>query len=304
MKAVRVVEWGKPVRIEQLAQPSPAADEVLLNVRAASVNPVDGGIAAGYMQSYFSAPLTLGSDFAGDVIATGANVKHVKPGDTVYGFSLSRGTFAECAAVNQSGVARMPESLDYVHAAAVPLAGLTAWQMIYNLARVKRGERVLIHGAGGGVGSFAVQLAKDAGAYVIGHARANKADFVRRLGADQFVDSGSQRFEDAVGTVDVVLDLVGGEFVDRSFAVLKAGGRFVTAAAMLPEGAGKELGIFATGTFTQPTIEELNDLARAIDTGAVKVYVSRTFPLAETQTAIGYKVPDHAPGKVVITVGS
>ncbi len=168
MKAVRVNEWGQPVQIEDLPKPSPANDEVLVRVHAAGVNPVDGAIAAGYMKSMFSAPLTIGADYAGDVVAVGADVQHVKPGDAVYGFSPTYGTFAEFAAVKGSGTARKPQSLDYTQAAAVPLAGLSAWQMLYNFAHLQRGERILILGASGGIGSFAVQLAKNTGATVIG----------------------------------------------------------------------------------------------------------------------------------------
>ncbi len=302
MKAARINEWGQPVQIEDLPQPSPANDEALVRVYAASVNPVDGGIAAGYLKTMYTAPLTLGTDFAGEVVAIGADIKHVTPGDAVYGMSLKRGTFAEYAVVKSSGVARKPKTLDNVHAAAVPLAGLSAWQMLFNLAQLRSGERILIHGAGGGIGTFAVQLAKGTGAHVIAHAKADEADFVKQLGADEFINADSQRFEEVVRTVNAVLDLVGGEMVERSFNVLKSGGRYVTPAAMLPPDAGKDRGIVAMGTFTQPTVEELAKLAEAIDTGKLKVFVNRTFPLNETQTALYYKPQDGAPGKIVITV--
>jgi len=302
MKAIRINEWAQPVQIEELPQPTPANDEALVRVRAASVNGIDRAIAAGYLKMMVTAPLTLGTDFAGEVVAVGADIKHVKPGDAVYGASLSRGAFAEYVVVKSAGVARKPRSLDAEHAAAVPLAGLSAWQLLFNLAKLQSGERILIHGAGGGIGSFAVQLAKGKGAYVIGHAKANKADFVRQLGVDEFVNADSQRFEDVVGTVDVVLDTVGGEMVERSFNVLKPGGRFVTAAAMLPPDAGKERGIAAMGIYTQPTVDELNKLAEAIDAGKLKVFVNRTFPMDEAQTALYYKPQDGAAGKVVITI--
>jgi NADPH:quinone reductase-like Zn-dependent oxidoreductase len=302
MKAARINQWGQPVQIEELPQPSPANDEVLLQVYAASVNPVDGAIAAGYMKNMYAAPITLGTDFAGEVVSVGADIKHVKPGDAVYGASLNRGTFAEYAVIKSPGVALKPQSVDDVQAAAVPLAGLSAWQTLNNLAKLQSGERILIHGAGGGIGSFAVQLAKDKGDHVIAHAKANKADFVKRLGADEFIDADCQRFEDVVGTVDVVLDLVGGEMVERSFNVLKPGGRYVTTAARLSPDAGKDRGIVATGSFTQPTVEELTKLAEAIDSGQLKVFVQRTFPMDETQTALYYKPQNGAPGKVVIAI--
>jgi NADPH:quinone reductase-like Zn-dependent oxidoreductase len=302
MKAARISEWGQPVQIDELPQPSPANDEALVRVRAASVNPVDRGIAAGWMKDMISAPLTLGTDFAGEVVAVGTNVQHVKPGDAVYGATLNRGTFAEYAVIKAPGVAPKPRSLDDVHAAAVPLAGLSAWQALFNLAQLQSGERILIIGAGGGIGSFAVQLAKGKGAHVIGLDKTPKADFVQQLGAAEFIDANRQRFEDVVHNVDVVLDTVGGEHVERSLKVLKPGGRFVTTAAMVPPDAGKDRGIMATSSFTQPTTDELTKLAHEIDAGRLKVYVNRTFPLAETQTALHYKPPDGAPGRIVIAV--
>lgn len=302
MKAARVNEWGQPVQIEEIPQPSPANDEVLVRVRAASVNPVDGAVAAGYLQTMFSTPLTLGSDFAGEVVAAGTEVQHVKVGDVVYGLSGIHDAFAEYAAVKASSVAPKPRSLDAVHAAATPLVGLSAWQALFNLAQLQSGERILILGAGGAVGSFAVQLAKGKGAYVIGYAKKNKAEFVKQLGADEFVDAGSQAFEEVVGKVDVVLDTIGGDFIERSYSVLKPGGRFVTVVGMPPEGAGKDRGITALGLFTQPSVEDLANLAAEIDAGRLKVFVHRTFPLEETQTALYYKPQDGAPGKIVITV--
>jgi NADPH:quinone reductase-like Zn-dependent oxidoreductase len=249
----------------------------------------------------FQVPMTLGRDFSGEVVAVGSDVQHVKPGDAVFGMSPVMATYAEFASVKAHGVAHKPTTLDDVQAAAVPVVGLSAWQTLFNLAKLQSGERILIHGAGGGIGMFAVQLAKDAGAYVIGHDKGDRGNFVKQLGADEFVDADSQRFEEVVGTVDVVLDLVGGELVERSFKVLQPGGRYVTT-TMLPEGAGKDQGIVATGTYTQPSIDELTKLAEAIDSGKVKVFVDRTYPLEETQTALFYQPEAGAVGKVVITV--
>ncbi len=303
MKAVRINEWGQPLQIEEISQPSPASDEVLVQVHAAAVNPVDQGTAAGYLKEMLTAPHTLGTDFAGEVVEVGADVTHVKPGDAVYGFIPMRGgTFAEFVATKSSEVALKPQSLTFEQAAAAPLVGLSAWQTLVNVAKLQRGERILIHGAGGGVGSFAVQLAKDIGAYVIATEKGHNVAFVKQLGADEVIDVDSQRFEDVVGQVDVVLDLVGGEYVERSFNVIKPGGRYVTTAARLQEGAGKEQGIVAMGQFTQPTIEELTKLAEAIDAGKLNVFVSRTFPIEETQSALYYKPEDGAPGKVIINV--
>jgi len=301
MKAVRVNEYNKPVDIENIATPAPGAEQVLVKVRASGVNPVDRGFVAGWMDAFVPAPLTLGADFAGDVVAVGSNVTHVKAGDAVYGMSPSYGTYAEYVAVNSNGVALKPRSLDYVSAAAVPLAGLTAWQTLFKLARLERGERILIHGAGGGIGAFAVQLAKNAGAYVIAHDRGDKEAFVRGLGADEFINADTQRFEDAVGNVDVVLDLVGGDYIRRSFSICGPGARYVTPAGQPPQAEAEERGIFASGTFTQPTVAELTALAEAIDAGKLTVHVARTFPLDDIHTALAYKA--EKPGKVVVTTG-
>lgn len=303
MKAVRVNEWAKPVEVEELPQPSPTNDEVLVRVHAASINPVDLGVAAGYLKEMLTAPRTLGTDFAGEVVEVGTDVTHVKPGDAVYGFIPMRGgTFAEFVVVKGSEVARKPQSLTFEQAAAVPLAGLSAWQTLFNKVNLQSGERILIHGAGGGVGSFAIQLAKDIGAYVIGNEKAHNVDFVKQLGADEVIDADSQRFEDVVDQVDVILDLVRGEYVERSLNFLKSGARYVTTANMLPEDAGKAQGIVARGQFTQPNPEDLTKLAEAIDAGKLKVFVSRTFPIEEAQTALYYQPEEGEPGKVVINI--
>jgi len=302
MKAIRVNEWGQPVQLEDIPQPEPGENEVLVRVRAASINPVDGGIAAGYMKSMLAVPITLGADFAGDVVAVGEGIDHVKPGDAVYGMSPTYGTFAEYAVVKANGVAHKPRSLDYVDAAAVPLTGLTAWQTLFNLAKLQSGERILINGAGGGIGSFAVQLAKNRGAYVIALDRGDKQALLKELGANEFIDAETQRFEDIIDDVDVVLDLIGGEFVQRSLEVCKPGGRYVTSAAMLPPDAGESQGVKAMGTFTQPTVEELTKLAEEIDAGRLKVYVTRTFPLEQIGDAMAYKQEGRVPGKVAVTI--
>jgi NADPH:quinone reductase-like Zn-dependent oxidoreductase len=301
MKAVRINEWGKPVQVEDLPDPSPAADEVLVRVRAASVNPVDRAIASGYLKMIYSTPLTLGIDFSGEVAAVGAKVQHVKSGDAVFGASTVGGTFAEYAVVKATGVAPKPQTLDDVQAAAAPLTGLSAWQTLFKLARLKAGERILIHGAGGGIGTMAVQLAKNAGAYVIAHDHGKKGDFLRSLGADEFINAETQRFEDEVSDLDVILDLVGNELVERSWAVCQPGTRYITTAARIdPEEAAKR-GINATDTLIQPNVDELAGLSQELEASKVKVFVSKTFPLAEAQEALHYHSND--AGKVVITVG-
>lgn len=302
MKAVRVNEWAKPVEIEDIARPEAGEGEVLVRVRAAAVNPVDGAIQAGYMAAYVPAPLTLGADYAGEVVAVGDGVTHVRPGDAVYGMSPTYGTFAEYVAVKAHGVAHKPETLDFARAAAVPLTGLTAWQSLFDLAKLESGERILIHGAGGGIGVLAVQLAKGAGATVIAHDKGDKAEFLRGLGADEFIDAETQRFEEKAGDVDVILDLVGGEYTERSFTICGPGARYITPAGNPPAEEAAARGFFASGMFTQPTVADLTALAEKIDAGQLKVFVDRSFPLDEIAGALAYKRPEGRLGKVVITV--
>src|SRR5438874_2710827 len=228
MKAIRINEWGQPAKLENIPKPKPGTDEVLVRVRAAGVNKADWAIAQGYMQGMLAAPLTLGLDVAGDVAEVGADITRFKPGDEVYGFVPGQeGTFAEYVVSKESALALKPKSLDFVQAAAVPLAALTAWQSLFDVAQLKSGERVLIHGAGGGVGSFATQFAKNEDAYVIGTAGPDKAEHVRGLGIDEHINHQEQPFEEAVRDVDVVLDTAGGDLPQRSYGVLKPGGRLV-----------------------------------------------------------------------------
>jgi NADPH:quinone reductase-like Zn-dependent oxidoreductase len=305
MKAVRLNNWGQPVELEDIAQPTPGSDEVLVRVRAASINPFDRAVASGYLQGMFSLPLTLGTDFAGEVVEVGADVRHVKPGDEVYGLITMDGTFAEYVVAKSNEVAHKPSSLDFVQAAGVPLAALAAWQSLFDVAQLQSGERLLIHGAGGSVGSFATQFAKDKGAHVIGTCIPEKAPHVEGLGADQTIDYQEQPFEDAVSDADVVLDLVGGDTVQRSLGVLKPGGRVVT---ILGQPSQEELdeaesrGVSAIGTYVQPTAEHLERVAEMIDAGKIKVFVRDTFPLDQAQAALESSQQRGKTGKVVVTV--
>ncbi len=303
MKAVRITQWGQPYQIEEIPQPQPSADEILIKVRAASFNPVDSFVAAGYLQSLLVVPMTPGTDFAGEVAAVGANVTHVKPGDAVYGLQPMRGgTFAEYSVAKASEVALKPASISDAEASAVPLTALAAWQTL-DLAHLKSGQRVLILGAGGGVGSFAVQLAKDKGAYVIALDMAGKADTVRNLGADEFFDASSVDFA-ALGKVDAVADFVGSEDLRlRSCDALKPGGHYVTTLTALPEEEATSRGIQASTVFAQASVDQLTQIAQLIDAGKLKITVSDTFPLDQAQAALELRQSGKAAGKVVLLVG-
>jgi NADPH:quinone reductase-like Zn-dependent oxidoreductase len=307
MKAIRINEWGQSARLEHIPQPTPASDEVLVRVRAAGVNKVDWAIAQGYLQGMLSLPITLGTDFAGEVVEVGTDVTRFKPCDEVYGFVPGQtGTFTEYVVAKESGIALKPKSLDFVQAAGVPLVGMTAWQPLFDIAQMQSGERVLVHGAGGGVGSFAVQLAKNEGAYVIGTAGADKAAHLQALGIDEHINHQERPFEEAVHDVDVVIDTVGGDIPQRSFGVLKQGGRLVTSAAQLsPEeiqAQANSRGIRASGVMAAPNAEQLTKLAEQIDAGKVKVFVDSTFPLEEAQAALDLLIAGHRTGKIVLTI--
>jgi len=302
MKAMRIHAWGEPLRLDDVPRPEPGEGQILVRVRASSVNPIDVKIAAGALKSMLSLPMTPGTDVAGEVVAVGAGIQHVRPGDEVYGMLMNRGAFAEYAIAEQREVARKPRSLDFAQAAAVPVTALTAWQTLFDLARLQSGERLLIHGAAGGIGTYAVQLAKQTGAYVIGNDAADKEGYLRELGVDRVIDARTERLQDVVGTVDVVLDLVGGDMVQRSLDVLGRGGRYVTPAAQPPEEEAARRGIQVYSTFTQPTVRDLTSIAEQIDAGKLRVVVSRTFPLEQAQAALDYKEESETYGKVVITV--
>jgi NADPH:quinone reductase-like Zn-dependent oxidoreductase len=304
MKAVRINQWGQPYQIEDVSQPIPGNDEVLVRVHAASVNPVDSSVAAGYLQAMVSVPMTAGTDFAGEVVSVGADVTHVKPGDAVYGMIPIRGgAFAEYATPKAKEVGHKPTSLDYTQASAVPLPAMAAWQCVFELAQLQAAERVLIHGAGGAVGSLAVQLAKNLGAYVIASDIAAKGGVLRELGADQIIDAQAERFEEVIEPVDVVLNFATDELVQRSYSVLKSGGRYVTTLQQPPQEEAERLGIRTASAFAQPNPDLLDQVAGLIDDGKLKVWVSEVFPLDEAQAALERRQTSTTLGKIVLTVG-
>ena len=304
MKAVRVNVWQQPLQIEDIPQPTPQNDEVLVRVHAASLNPFDTAVLAGYMSFMVTPPITLGTDFAGEVVAVGADIQHVAPGDAVYGLvPLHSGTFAEFTIAKAHELAHKPRSLDYIHASALPLPSMAAWQTVFDKAELKPGERVLIHGASGTVGSLAVQLAKNLGDYVYGTDIPEKAEFIQGLGIDRFINVKTERFEDVVKDVNVVLDYVGGEYLERSYNVLKPGGRYVTSMVMdTPQDEAERRGIRSFGLASQARADELAKVAELVDAGKLKVFVNRTFPLADAAAAMDFRLKTTAPGKIMLTM--
>ncbi|HXB57942.1 MAG TPA: NADP-dependent oxidoreductase [Candidatus Acidoferrales bacterium] len=308
MKAVRIHQYGGPEVLfyEEIQRPAPAPDEVLIKVHAASVNPLDWRVRQGYMQQFLplTLPLTLGWDFSGTVEAVGANVTQFKRGDEVYTVLdvTKGGAYAEYAIANASDVALKPKSVDHIHAAGIPVAGVTAWQALIETAQLRAGQKVLVHAAAGGVGVFAVQFAKAKGAYVIGTASGKNQAFLRELGVDQVVDYEKTRFEDVAHDVDIVLDTIGGEVQERSWKVLKKGGFLVSIVAPPDAEKAAKYGVRAAMFRGHPDSAALGEIARLVDAGRVKTVVDTVLPLADARRAQELSAHGHARGKIVLKV--
>lgn len=310
MKAVRVHEYGGPevLRYEDAPRPEAGPGELLIRVHAAGVNPVDGAVRAGFFKDRIKYPLPMipGWDVSGVVESVGPGVSRLKVGDEVYSRpDISRnGSYAEYIVVKESEAALKPKSIDHVHAAAIPLAGLTAWQALFDAGKLSAGQTVLIHGAAGGVGSFAVQFAKLKGARVIGTASARNHDYLRSLGADQTIDYNTTKFESVVHDVDVVLDCITGETADRSYGVIKKGGIYVS--ILMPPSPEKAAahGVRTAHVFVQPIVEQLDEIARLVDSGKLRVTLEKVLPLSEAGAAHEMIATKHTRGKIVLRVAS
>lgn len=303
MKAVRIHEFGGPDALlyEDIPEPEPGQGEIRIRVIAAGVNPVDWKMREGWMK--IPLPITLGLDAAGVVDGLGNGVDSFRLGERVFAkASPPHGSYAEYTVVKASNASKMPESVGFVEAASIPTAGLTAWQSLFDIAGLKEGQSILIHGAAGGVGSFAVQFARWKGAYVIGTASASNAQFLKSIGADKVIDYKAQRFEDVVHNVDVVLDTVGGDTFERSWKVLKPGGFLVTTVAQVPEGAAAAHGVRAERIVSQANGSELSQIASLIDERNIKPVVSTVLPLAEARKAQEMSESHHARGKIILRV--
>ena len=317
MKAVRINEFGgaEVLKIEEIERPVPAADEILVKVYASGVNPTDWGIREGgnaVLKPLLKLPLTLGWDAAGIVEEIGSDVTGFKKGDAVYGVPNfpGDGSYAEYVAAKAVQFALKPESLSFNEAAGVPLSALTAWTAMFEHGKLKSGQRILIQGASGGVGSFAVQFAKAKGAYVIGTASADSLDYVKQLGADEVIDYKNQKFEDLVKDVDVVLEVSpvrDNKERLKSVTVLKEGGILVSVnvdlqyndkvtAALAKKNASGEL------SPNQPRQDWLEEIAQLIDEGKVKVFISKVFPLDQVAEAHRESETWHVRGKLVLEV--
>jgi NADPH:quinone reductase-like Zn-dependent oxidoreductase len=315
MRAMVITETGGPEVLTPatVPLPAPALGEVLVRVAAAGVNPIDaktraGRGAASLIRNY---PAILGVDFCGTIVRPAFDAHPFQPGDEVYGMvpvpRLS-GSYAEYLTVPVVAIARKPQSLSAVEAAAVPCAALTAWGAVVGVGKVQPGQRVLVHAAAGGVGHLAVQFAKWAGAHVVGTASARNADWLKDLGVDEVIDYRSERFEEATGDIDLVIDLIGNVHDDtgtRSLSVLRPGGLLIS----VPTGSwpgyredAAAAGMRATDIKAISDTATLDSIAGLIDAGQVRVHVDRVFPLEEAAAAHRMLEDGHTRGKIALRV--
>jgi NADPH:quinone reductase-like Zn-dependent oxidoreductase len=289
MRAWRVHAFGPPEAMifAMVPRPDPGPGEVLVKVHAAGVGPWDGWIRAGKSALTQPLPLTLGSDLSGEVAALGSGVSELAVGDQVFGVTNPRfvGAYAEYAVASAGMLAKKPASLSYVEAASVPVVAVTAWQGLFEQAGLEAGQTVVIHGAAGNVGAYAVQLARRARMRSIATAGTQDLDYVRGLGADKVVDYHTQRFEDEVRDADAVLDLVGGETQTRSFRVLRPEGKLISAVSEPDQDRAKRHGVTAAFFLVEVTTERLRRIAELIDRGELKTRVGAVLPLADAREA-------------------
>ncbi|CAN5366888.1 NADP-dependent oxidoreductase [soil metagenome] len=306
MQAVRVEAFGdrSVLKIEEMPRPTPGDGEMLVRVYAASVNPVDWKIREHGKQMGRTVPYTPGFDVSGVVESVGSGVTKFKSGDAIFAMlDLRRGgAYAEYAIVKESEAAMKPAKPSHVEAAAMPLVALTAWQALFDAAKLEKGQTVLIHGGSGGVGSAAVQLAKWKGARAIATASKDNLEFLKQLGADEAIDYRAQKFEELVKDADVVLDTVGGETQQRSIGVLKKGGILVSIVGVSTKKQADQAQVRVAGILVKPNSEELSEIAKLIDHGSVKPFVSLTLPLSEVAKAHEQSETGHTRGKIVLRI--
>lgn len=305
MRAVSVAAFGGVDTLEYLEVPcpQPGPGQVLVEVRAAGVGPWDAWVRTGKSALPQPLPLTPGADLAGVVVATGPGVGELAPGDAVFGVTNARftGAYAEYAVAEAGMLAPKPPQLGYVEAAAVPVVASTAWQMLFEHGRLKAGQRVLIHGAAGSVGAYAVQLARRARATVVATAFADDLAYVERLGADQVIDAGATAFESVAKDIDVVIDLVGVDVQARSFAVLKPGGVLVSSVAPPDQERARRFGVRALFFLVAVTRTGLTRLGGLLASGELSIAIGEMLPLAEARRAHAMlEGAPHRRGKIVL----
>jgi alcohol dehydrogenase len=310
MKAAQINEYGaiSVIQVNEVDVPQLKEGQVLVKVHAASLNPFDTTIRAGYLQEMIplQMPVTLGGDIAGEVTQVSEGVAHIAVGDKVYGQSYvmggNSGAFAEYTAVAARNIAKVPSGLGWEEAAALPLVGVSAVQVLMEHINLQPGQTILIHGGSGGIGSIAIQIAKHIGAHVTTTASGEGIEVAMRLGANKAIDYKNERFEEKGNSFDAVFDTVGGETYERSLKVVKTGGIIVTMAAEVDEAKAKALGIKAVHQNTRVTSEHLNKLSELVEIGVVTPHVYKVYPLDEVQQAFKAREGEKVLGKVVLKI--
>jgi NADPH:quinone reductase-like Zn-dependent oxidoreductase len=306
MRAARIHRFGPPdvIEIDDLPPPTPDSDQVLIRVAAAGVGPWDALIRAQKSVVSVPLPLTLGSDISGIVESVGSGVQHIKPGEEVYGATNPQfiGGYAEYALASANMIARKPRSLSFQEAASAPVVAVTAWQMLFDYAKAQAGQNVLIHGAAGNVGVYAVELARQAGLHVFATASSRDIPFLESLGSEMVIDYKTTRFEDVVPKVDIVLDMVGGDTTNRSFKCIKPGGILVSVVSSAPPEPHLTAvrTVFFLVEVTTQRLEKLNEL---FDSGRLKARVGTVLPLDQARKA--HEMLDGAPhssGKILLSI--
>ncbi len=310
MKAAQISNYGGPEVLQitkDAPKPHPDAGQILVEVHAASVNAFDWKVREGQARQMaeLNFPATLGGDFAGVVAELGEGVTNFGIGDEVYGQANAlsgKGSFAEFTPVKAESAGRKPKLVDFVTAAALPLAGVSAYQALVEHANLQKGQKILIHGGAGGLGSFAVQLAKHIGAYVAATAATEDIEFVKNLGADEAIDYRTQDFSTLIKDFDTVFDTVGGETFEKSYQVLKPSGTIVSMVAKENEQLAKQYNVKTISQFTRTTTERLEKLAELVDQGAIDAQIDEIFPIEKAADALEHIKQGHHRGKIVIKI--
>jgi NADPH:quinone reductase-like Zn-dependent oxidoreductase len=308
MKSVRIHNYGGPevLRYEDAPRPYPKAGEVLIRVHAVGVNPLDWKVRAGRMKDFVQhkLPLIPGWDVSGVVEEIGLGVSQFEKGDEVFAMAdpTRDGAYADYIAVRATVLVLKPKSLHHVKAAAIPLATVAAWRSLFDLGQLEAGQRVLIHGGSGGVGHFAVQLARWKGAYVFATASTANQELLRHLGAHVTIDYTKQCFEDVASKIDIVLDTIGGETQERSWQALRKGGTLVSLVQAPSQEKANENGVRAAMVSNSPNAAWLAEIAKLIDSGTLKPTIDRVLPLSEARRAHELSESGHVRGKIVLRV--
>ncbi len=304
MKAALIAAYEGAIEIADMPAPVLADDSVIIKVHAASVNPIDNILRAGSLKDMMplTFPFVMGYDVSGVIAEVGKDVTTFKVGDAVYARPNQEdaGAVAEFARVKADELALKPAGLSHIEAASLPLAGLTAWQVLTEFAKVQKGQKVLIHAGSGGVGTLAIQMAKHLGAYVATTVGARNVDLAKSLGADLVIDYKAQEFDDVISDYDVVFDMMGGEVMERSFKVLKKGGHLVSIKGQDTDGLAAKFGVTFDWLFMHPDGVQLKVLADQVEAGMLKPVIDSTFSFADAAKAYAHLADGHAVGKIVI----